>query len=273
MKITIDNIEIFNTNEIYFHDQILVLFNYDPFCKKITLETEDMLHNNRTKIIFSEVEGFEMIGGESWGRGDFYRRIIDWIPIQGAEEQLLTKVKERYLTFCNDNTIENTFVKCFQSRFLFSCGNILDIVCKEIEIGAKDIVKQSNTYVYKHFRERERMTILRALRYKWSPDIVSNIKILFLDNVLPELYTNESMNPYAESTEKWSRCAKFIDQWKCNVRIECKINLHSSEMKNVIQSWLCFLTKDVVVNEFVAEFNDRKVSLNIQEIQKMRYET
>ena len=74
------------------------------------------------------------------------------------------------------------------------------------------------------------------------------------------------MNPYVQSTENWSRCAKFVNEWTCNVRIACKVNLNSSEIKSIIHSWLSFLTKEVIVQEFIVEFVDRKVCLNKNEI-------
>ena len=117
-----------------FHDCRCLNFNYDVINKSVIIETEFIGRKEKRKIIFNNVEYFEMVGGESWGGHSEFPCIIEWSLIH--DNILLCKLKDYFLKQNVYNTHVNipNFDHLFQTKILMISGNAIDILCEYIEI-------------------------------------------------------------------------------------------------------------------------------------------
>ena len=117
-----------------FHDWCCTCFNYDVINKRLLIETEYIGIKGKRIIVFNDVEYFEMIGGDSWGNHPEFPRIIEWCFM--LDNTLLCKLKDYFLkqNRHNEHIHCPNFGNLFQTKILLHSGNVIDVMCKDIEI-------------------------------------------------------------------------------------------------------------------------------------------
>ena len=124
---TYTNSEEFYAKHGCFHDHIVESIVFDALQKTLTIK---IIAPQRHILNFICVEGFEYIGGDSWGR-EANGRILE-LNVKKAEDSKLychlQEQIEKWKFSCVDIT------KLTEVPILFSTGNVMSILCEGFDV-------------------------------------------------------------------------------------------------------------------------------------------
>jgi len=249
MRIDKTNLHLFQSEEAYFHDQLFLECSFNNVCKEIVVLIEDVKKKIQHKIIFNNVECFEMVGGESWGGNSVFSRVIDWWCVNQESETMLKKLKEKTNLFPIIGNSALDFDNYLQSRFLLETGNTLDILCEYIEIDPIDYVYSRNKKLNDYLMSSKGAAIKDFAPYllEIPKEAIINIDIVFQENNLPRLFSENGILSYCS----------FIDKMSDEIGIYCELNVNSSEVKDKLKLWIGYLVdKGYKINKLSIKCTD-----------------
>lgn len=131
MKINYKNEK--EVEKIYVHDAFFEAFQYDYMKKEINIKLNNIFINKKHKCIFKAVIYCEIIGTELWGQVE---RIIDWEIIENSKKlnELLLADKKDNNDYINSLFKRKPNVKYITTKFTLNSGDIVLIICEEIDI-------------------------------------------------------------------------------------------------------------------------------------------
>lgn len=135
MKITFDNRKVIGSKDVYLHDSYFKQINYDDENKILYIICQDYYYKKLKYITFYNVIYFEMQNGYYWGKSND-ESIIEW-GLSKDNENLL---KFQKLNEKNNGKYLNFEKKYIESSFISSAGNILTIICEEIEYSEREYI-------------------------------------------------------------------------------------------------------------------------------------
>ena len=130
MVITELNGTIINTKEVYLHDDILVLMQFDRNSKKLELLFREYGTSKTYTMIFYDVIGFDMTNCDYFGESE---RILDFSYIEPNERNLIPKLHDKGKNF--EFSPLRDYDSYMETLLTFCSCDELRIACKSIEFN------------------------------------------------------------------------------------------------------------------------------------------
>lgn len=258
----ISNENLAELKNISLHDYTFLEFNYDAICKEIAIKLEEPSSSAQQLFLFKSVESFEKIGGESWGRDSVFPRIFEFVYMDSVKGELLSKLERRVQSYSQTTLNHKEQPSLFQLRFLFVSGDVLDILCKSVEISPINVIKSKNMYVYNYLTTKEKESIIKdsTINRKWLEGKISDIEISFIHKEKPELFDMNGVKS----------CFEYLNNLPTTINIKCRVLMSSDKSDEVFRLWVWFISKSgYIIKMIEAKFDDCTVFIDDAEVNRL----
>ena len=119
---------IINTNDIYIHDDILSVVEFDRIHKKLNLFCSKWMNrSSQYSICFINVLGFEMTSADFWGASE---RILDFEYIKPQNRVVLPRIQKKWEQ--SSLPLKPSYDQYIETLITFASGDQLRVACESI---------------------------------------------------------------------------------------------------------------------------------------------